>query len=381
MFRIVVFLLVLITAVPVRAQPPLPRCGERPTFVDPPWVNGKKWCLEEVFQDPARAELAFTSLAAAPDGTLYAASPMTGRVLAFADTDGDGLPETPRTAIEGVTSPNGLVYYDGALYISGGTRLYRWQDEDLTILVDDLPTGGFWVGGLTVGPDERLYVGVLTSCDLCQPREGQGAVWSFALDGSDGQMIADGFRAPADTAFLHDTLWVVDAAPPSFENTPDADELNRVAPGMFFGWPNCVGTAANPAWNKGEFDCSPAASPALTLPTHSAPLGLTAYTSSTFPNIQNTLLVALSGSYNRAALTGYSLAAVWFDEDGHPTDYTIILPEQADIYNPPGLTLQDVQYRGSGLWPQRPLDVTVSAEGWIYLSVSGGRILALRPNQ
>jgi hypothetical protein len=42
-------------------------------------------------------------------------------------------------------------------------------------------------------------------------------------------------------------------------------------------------------------------------------------------------------------------------------------------------TVEQMNYRGSGLWPHRPLDVTVNAWGWIYISVGGGRILAIRP--
>lgn len=377
MLRVVVLTLVIVLASPAQAQ--LPRCGERPTFVDPPWVNGIYWCLEEVYQDPNRAELAFTSLAAAPDGTLYAASPMTGQVFALTDEDGDGLPESPQAVIDGLVLPNGLVYFEGALYISAGTNVYHWQDGELTVLVDDLPTGGFWAGGLTVGPDRRLYVGVMAPCDGCQPDRGQGAIWSFALDGSDGHLVAGGFHAPTDMAFLYDTLWTVDSMPAAFDAAPDADEINRVNPGGFYGWPDCAGWVAVPTHTPGAVDCSEAEPPALALPTHSGPLGLAAYTGDTFPNLQNTLLVTLSGSYNRAALSGYSLAVVQMDTAGSPIGYTIILPEQADPLNPPGLTLQDIQYRGSGLWPGRPLDVTVSAEGWVYISISGGRILALRP--
>jgi len=38
-----------------------------------------------------------------------------------------------------------------------------------------------------------------------------------------------------------------------------------------------------------------------------------------------------------------------------------------------------MNYRGSGFFPQRPLDVAVSERGWVYISISGGRIIAMRP--
>ena len=38
-----------------------------------------------------------------------------------------------------------------------------------------------------------------------------------------------------------------------------------------------------------------------------------------------------------------------------------------------------MSYRGSGFFPQRPLDVAVTEQGWVYISIGGGRILVLRP--
>ncbi|NWG15725.1 MAG: PQQ-dependent sugar dehydrogenase [Chloroflexi bacterium] len=377
--RALVLLLMLALAGTVGAQD-LPPCLQRPTFVDPPQVNGVLWCLEEVIRDESAGELAFTALAAAPDGTLYAARPLYGQVLALTDGDGDGLPEAARLAAEGLTLPNGLAYYDGALYIAGGAFIYRLAGDAVEVLVDDLPSGaGFWTGGLTVGPDERLYVATGGPCDYCLPDDpARGAILSFGLDGGDRRIVATGLRQPGDVAFLNGALWTTDTARSGLAGVADLDELNRVTPGAFFGWPYCVGPDNRPDW-PGDFDCAAAARPALAFPTHSTPVGLAAYTGEPFSNIAQTLLVVLNGSYNRAALAGFALAVVRFDEAGDPTGYEVILPEQADKNNPPGLTLQDLQYRGSGLWPRRPLDVTVSAEGWIYLSVDGGRILALRP--
>ncbi|HLV37403.1 MAG TPA: hypothetical protein VKY59_19950, partial [Spirillospora sp.] len=69
----------------------LPPCAQRPTFRDPPWIDGLRYCLENVIHEPEAGELGFTALAAAPDGTLYAARPLHGQVLAITDTNGDGL--------------------------------------------------------------------------------------------------------------------------------------------------------------------------------------------------------------------------------------------------------------------------------------------------
>jgi glucose/arabinose dehydrogenase len=364
----------------VEGQAELPPCAQRATMADPPWVNGQVWCLEHVVDDDSAGELGYTALAAAPDGTLYAARPLAGEVLALTDTNGDGLPDTPRVVAQGLTLPNGLAYYKDALYISGGAHIYRLVGDRLDVLVDDLPAaGGFWTGGLTVGPDERIYVGIGAPCDYCEPADPQrGAIWSFALDGSDKQVVATGLRQPSDVVFRDGVLWTIDTARDGLD-TPNLDELDRVVPGAQFGWPYCIGADNHPDSLGGRFDCGSAAPPALTFPTHSNPLGMTVYESDTFPGVKGDLLVTLGGASNQVYLQGFTLVAVAFDPaTGAPSGYHVIIPEQGD--HPIMLALEDIHYQGSGFWPHHPLDVTVSPEGWIYVSEGGGRIFALRPH-
>ena len=377
-------LLLLCAANGAEAQAGLPKCQERPTWIDPPWVSGFDWCLERFVNDNSAGELGYTALAAAPDGTLYAARPDSGQILALTDQDGDGLPETPRVVAEGLTLPNGLAYYQDALYISGGKYIYRLVGDQLETVVDDLPSGaGFWTGGLTIGPDERIYVAIGATCDYCQQEDpSRGAIWSYALDGRDPQQVATGLRQPADVAFRGDTLWTLDSVRDGL-NAPDLDEVNRVAPGANFGWPYCVGADNHADTIAGTFDCAQAAKPALMLPTHSTPIGMAVYDHDAFPAIQNDLLVVLHGSYNQSDLQGYALALIEFDENGNPSRSRVIIPEQTiDPKNPSGYyvyPLAEIQYQESGFWPRRPIDVTVSREGWIYVSVGGGQIFALRP--
>jgi glucose/arabinose dehydrogenase len=365
-----------------QAQDELPKCQDRPTWIDPPWVNGLEWCLELVLKDDSAGELGYTALAAVPDGTLYAARPNTGEVLVLTDEDGDGLLETPRVVADGLTLPNGLTFYDGALYITGAQHIYRMDaDDQIETLVDDLPWGaGFWTGGLTIGPDERIYVAIGATCDYCEQTDStRGSIWSYALDGSDPQQVASGLRQPGDVAFRDGILLTLDSARDGLD-APDLDEINRVTRGSHFGWPYCFGVGNKPDTLAGNFDCSEATAPTLMLPTHSTPMRLETYTADAFPSIQNDLLVVLHGSYNQSDLQGYALAVVQFDDEGQASGYRVIIPEQAvNPRTPYVYPLSEIQYQESGFWPHRPLDVAVSREGWIYISVGGGQIFVLRP--
>lgn len=376
-FRRISFLLMLallaLGVFPAGGQPQQPdvACYWRPSSLDKPWVGPDIPCLEEVTPAGTEGELTFTALAAAPDGTLYAARPLAGEVWALTDTDGDGLPETPALAVSGLTRPNGLAWFDDALYIAAGSEIAMLRAGELRLLVADLPAGaGLWTGGIAVGSrgegEARIYVGTGAACDTCETDEtGRGAVWSFALDGSDGKIEATGLRQPAALAFLDGELWVVDSAPASAFDQPWLDEINRLTPGADFGFPRCLGTAIG--------DCAGVTPPVFALPTGSTPLALAAYTSDILPAFTGSFLVALSGSTGQVELRGYTFA------QASPATgaLTVLIPQTTDQ---PGFTTTDeLNYRTVGFYPARPYGVAVSGLGWVYLSLSNGRILAIRP--
>ena len=359
------------------SQPDIP-CYWRPTSLDKPWIGPELPCLEEVVPAGVDGELAYTSLAAGPDGTLYAARPLAGEVWALTDSDGDDLPETPRLWADGLTLPNALFadWQSGDLYVAGGPNIYRiLPNGDVTVLVDDLPAGpGYWTGGLTIGELEggepRLFVGTGAACDSCETGEtGRGAVWSFRLDGSDGRIEATGFRQPSDLTFANGAVWALDSAPASRFDTPNLDEVNRLVTGGDYGFPQCVGADASPA-------CADTLAPTAVLPTGSTPLGLSGYPFETLPVFTDSLLVALAGSSGQFDLRGYALAQIQPDTG----EVVVRIPQPADAGGPVDFArVQDLNYRTVGFYPERPYDVAVSQQGWVYISLSNGRILAIRP--
>jgi glucose/arabinose dehydrogenase len=119
----------------------------------------------------------------------------------------------------------------------------------------------------------------------------------------------------------------------------------------------------------------------LSLPTRSNPLGMAAYRGAAFPSLEGALLVALGGNRNDARLRGFQLRALWFDEGGAFQREYAIMPNGDNFASAFGevFTHEEMTYRGSSMYPRYPFDVAISPEGWVYLSVSGGRIMALRP--
>lgn len=334
--------------------------------IDRPVYDPSLYCLEQVID--ADSEMAYTALAVAPDGRLYAASPLTGEVFIFEDSNGDLLPDTPHSVAQGLNLPNTLAFHEDTLYIAGGAFIHRLRNGELETLVDDLPTGGgFWTGGLAV--HERLYVGIGANCDNCQPEKNRGIILSYALDGTDRQIVAEGFKQPAGLIWYRDALWAVDTG----LSERSSDELNRIIPGGHYGFPNCFGLQNRPV--TPEINCESVQPPVLVFPNQSNPLAIAAYDSDTFPQLNNTLLVILGGTTNTSYIRGYALVSVYFDAEGNPTGFQSLLPAD-DIH---GLLWSRHQLAGFGFFPHHIYGVAVNPEGWIYVSSGGGQILLLRP--
>ncbi len=352
-------------------------CDDRPTFMDPPWFDGARFCAELVYQSPQNEALALASLAVAPDGTLYAASPLRGEVWALRDSDDDRLPDRAQRLLSGLIQPTGMDWHDDALYILSGAGILRLPAgaQNAGLFVADLPLQPGQAGGdLVVGPDGTLYASLAAACSHCEPDD-RPSILAVDQDGSRHSILARGLRLPAGLALRHGELWATDSIGRAGAAQGDAlDEINRIQAGAHYGWPWCGDTGRLPALSA-TTDCDAFVAPALTLPTGSTPLGLAYYDHEALPDLRDSLLVTLHGSRHRVELRGYGLAVIRFDAEGNPLEGEVIIPQERGGNN---LSVSRMNYRGVGFWPERPLDVAISPEGWVYVSVTGGRILALR---
>ncbi len=346
----------------------LPPCAERPHLLYEPWIDGRLLCMELVIRDPSVGTLGFTGLAVGDDGILYAARPLAGEIYAFDDSDGDQLPDTPRLYAHGMERPNSLIWHDGALYVSGESTIYRIEDGVVETLIADVPSGGgFWNAGLLIEPDGSIILATGAPCDHCdERREGRGAVLRYSGEGQ-FDVLATGLRSPGDLVAYRDAIWVNDSAPAGAQNLQDG--LRRVEPGVDFGFPRCLADAAG---------CAVEDLRAIAFDPQSRPLGMAAYRGDAIPALEGALLVVLHG--NRGAeLVGYQLLALWTDDDGSLVRSYPLMPN-GDLNAATGARFENAELnlRGSGFYPRRPLDVAVSPEGWVYLSITDGWILALR---
>lgn len=352
--------------------------GDFSPALSQPWKRPGLPCLESVIEDRDAGEWAFTSMTTAPDGTLFVTRPLTGEVFALDDTDGEGLPDTPRLIVSGLEFPNGLAYRDDVLFILTQGSIIRFDlvSGEQAAIAGNLPLGGLMTGGLTLGDDDRLYFTTGAACDDCSAAD-RGTVSSVALDGSDLQSLAVGLRHPFDLAYYQGVLWVGDRAQEAHYAQADLDELNRIdlsaaIQPIDFGFPACIGDRVAFLPNV---DCLLTSAPVLGLPTHSSPMGIAAYTSDAIPELTGKLLILLAGTEQRLELRGYALLAF----DPRTRSLETLIPANPALDDPRfQFTTEEINYRGAGFFPYRPIDVTVSQQGVIYIS-GGARIISLRP--
>lgn len=360
-----------------------------------PWRNLLTTCLEVVLDDvtPPQAAPSLMGLALGPDGTLYLARTAQGAIWAMRDADGDQFLDTPEVVAEGLTYPISLTVYQGALYVASVGGLLRLDAtgnerfDAVTVLVPDLPgtRDGFWPGSVAVGPDGRLYVSVGAGCVWCDAADVRpGMLLSYALDGGDERVEATGLRDPWDFAWHPRTgeLWIVDSGRVSPETRVGGppDELNRLVRGADYGFPTCVGDRQpDPLLTAQAANrCASTEPPAFTFAPQSSPGGIAFYEHDGFPFWTGDLIVALRGSATLAEPAGYALAVVGFGDDGQPDgNYALIVP--ASEHRRFQRTLAAFSLARQGFYPYHPVDVVISAEGWLYVSVQEGRVFRVRP--
>jgi glucose/arabinose dehydrogenase len=371
----------------------LPPCRDRATVIHGElFADNSRWCVEGILHDRQIEPYSFTALEFAPDGTLYATRPLSGAVVAIRDTDGDALPDTMEMLAENLTMPMGLAYHDNYLFVSGGNHIYRIAKSGAVVtIVDDLPGGsGFFTGGITIGDDRRIYVAVAAPCDNCEFDERErGAVLSMDLNGGDRRVVASGFRHPADVAFYRGRLWTLDSGPRQAKSQA-VDELNLVVPGGWYGFPYCLGAGLRNL-QAADINCGDALAPVMVFGSGANPVSLAAYPQDTLPGAEDTLIVVLSGEPSQIDIVGYKVIMITFDEANRPLGATILIPyRKLDLrqaytpYRDEGLFWGKyiwLSELGHGIYPQQPLAVAVHPQGWIFISITGGRIIVLRPRK
>ena len=288
---------------------------------------------------------------------------------------------------QGLDTPHGIALLGEDLLIAeqtGVVKLAKQGDHwgSPQPFIRNLPGGGHSAKTVKVSPDGFIYINVGSSCNVCLEENAmratllrftadgrpagalqtvgwhkQGAIWATGLRNTQG------FAWQPETGDLFATNNGADNRSSS-KNGPVNDDLppehvNLIEPGKHYGWPHCWADPKNAGQMfkdpnfGGETDiCKQSQAPAMTLPAHSTPIGITFLHQSRLPEtMKEDAIVALHGSWNRKQPSGYALYRVKFRN------------------HQPVATVPFIEgwLQGNQSWG-RPVDVIVGADGWLYVS-------------
>ncbi|MDO8536684.1 MAG: PQQ-dependent sugar dehydrogenase, partial [bacterium] len=203
--------------------------------------------------------------------------------------------------------------------------------EDSFHKIVDLPAGdGHFTRTIAFGPDDRLYVSIGSSCNVCRERDERRAkIFSMKKDGSDFKEFARGLRNAVffTWSYVDGRMWVTEMGRDLIGNDIPPDEIDVVEAGKNYGWPVCYGKNVHDTdFDKNTYIRNPCMEPFETpsyidIQAHSAPLGL-AFVPEDPPaggwpeDYWYNLIVAYHGSWNRDTPTGYKVVRIKLDSKG-----------------------------------------------------------------
>jgi glucose/arabinose dehydrogenase len=221
-------------------------------------------------------------------GDLLVSAPRQGKVFLIGrDADGDGrapdarVAERPRSpARHGV--PRRLAVAPKARRCCVSIRSgERHGQRRAAAHITGLPEGGnHWTRTVHVGPDDKLYVTVGSSCNACiEEDRRRAAMLRYELDGSGEELYATGLRNTVDFAWQPGTnnLYGTDNGRDLLGDDFPPCELNRIVPMGFYGWPFASGNRVpDPNYGAGhEAQIAASIPPVHGFGAHTAPLGMT----------------------------------------------------------------------------------------------------------
>ena len=300
-------------------------------------------------------------------GVLFLSQAKEGKVVALPDHDKNGKADTKILILEGRGIPHGLAFArldDGYyLYIAEETQVIRLKRLDKPfkfgkpeIIIDNIPDGGHYTRTLKI-KNNKLYLSVGSSCNVCiEKNRLRAAISRFNLDGSGGEIFAEGLRNSVGIEFspYSGELWGVNNGRDMLGDHHPEEELNIIRQGKHYGWPYCYEEQIFDEDFGRSFDCSKTEPPAYTFTAHMAPLGLAFYQNGSLPKRYNhSVFIAFHGSWNRSVPAGYKVVRLKLDAKGN------ILSHEDFITG---------WLRKSGAKKGRPVDIEQSPEGDLYLS-------------
>jgi glucose/arabinose dehydrogenase len=317
----------------------------------------------------------------APNGDVFVAESMPGRIKVLKDPDRDGKSAAPEDFATGLTRPFGIAFYPPGpnpthVYIGNTDSVVRfpYQNGDVKaragaeVVVKSIPTGreqvgggGHWTRDVEFSRDGKiLFVSVGSRSNVTDDRseDRRADILAFDPDGSNERIYASGIRNAVGLAIHPQTgqLWCSVNERDGLGDNLVPDYVTHVEQGGFYGWPWYYLGANQDPRHKGKRPdlMEKVIVPDVLVQAHSASLCMTFYTGEQFPReYRLDGFAAEHGSWNRALRTGYKVIRVPLKDGKASGEYEDFL---VGFVTPEG-----------NVWG-RPVGVTVASDGALLVT-------------
>jgi glucose/arabinose dehydrogenase len=325
-------------------------------------------------------------LRVAPNGDVFVAESMPGRIKVARGLDVSGRALRVEVFATGLSQPFGIAFYPPGpkpeyVYVAntGSVVRFPYQAGDVTargepeVIVANIPSGGRLAGGghwtrdLAFSSDGKkmfVSVGSLSNVDDTDnnPQEkDRAAILEFNPDGSGRRVYAAGIRNPVGIAVQpgRGTLWTSVNERDELGDNLVPDYITHVEEGGFYGWPwYYLGGHQDPRHAGKHLELKDKVKvPDVLIQPHSASLEMLFYTGTQFPAAhRDSIFAAEHGSWNKSARTGYKVIRV-------PLRNGAATGEYEDFVT--GFVTDDGQVWG------RPVGVAMTPDGALIVSDDG----------
>lgn len=277
------------------------------------------------------------NFAVAPNGDVFVVESFVNRIVVLRAPPGASQAAQREVFVEGLRRPHGVQFVGDHLYVADLERVWRiaYQPGDLKARARPEPVtadgqlgtqNGHFTRNLIFAPDgSHFFAAIGSAGNIGEEPAPRATVVRFRADGSNREVVAAGTRNPVGLAFRPGTneLWTVVNERDGLGDGLVPDYLARVTDGAFYGWPYAyIGPNPQPGFGQRRPDLvAQTRVPDLLFESHSAPIGLTFYSGTSFPaEYRGDAFVALRGSWNANLPRGYVIARVPF-RDGRPVGH------------------------------------------------------------
>jgi len=266
-----------------------------------------------------------------------AGGPSPDQLVLLRDKDRDGIAEERHVLRDDLSSPSGIAWRDGTLYIANHDALISFAYEEgankvegeAEKLMDLPPAGNHWMRNISISPDgSNIYIAVGSASNIGESgmeiEEGRAAIHEMNLETGSTRTYAAGLRNPNGLAWNPWTgeLWTTVNERDLLGSDLVPDYMTNVPIGAHYGWPwiyygNTIDdrVPGQPAINPDYVRW-----PEYALGAHVAALGLVFTQEGTRMGdaFAGGAFVARHGSWNRKPAAGYDVVFVKFDDRGNP---------------------------------------------------------------